>query len=81
MSSQITDFYKDYLSTIANFTQFHNEVINMPRDSFSSATYYKIRSLASYLLLTEDVFDISNGHNYKEIMSFIISIKNLLQTI
>ena len=73
MSSQITDFYKDYLSTIANFTQFHNEVINMPRDSFSSATYYKIRSLASYLLLTEDVFDISNGHNYKEIMSFIIS--------
>ena len=72
MSNRITYFYRDYLYTTAKFEKFHNEVINMPRDSFSSATYSKIRSLASYLLLTEDVFDITNGHNYKEIMNFII---------
>ncbi|OLA78131.1 MAG: hypothetical protein BHW55_02355 [Candidatus Melainabacteria bacterium 35_41] len=71
MSSLIPVFYKDYLSTINNFENFHNEVINMPRDSFSTATYSKIRSLASYLLLTEDEFNTSEGHNYKEILGFI----------
>lgn len=73
MISQIPLFYKDYLSTTTNFEKFHNEVINMPRDSFSSATYGKIRALASYLLLIEDVFDATEGHNYKEIMNFIIN--------
>lgn len=70
--SKISDYYSDYLSSVANFEKFHNEVINMPRDEFSSATFKKIRSLASYLLLTKASFNISEGHNYKEILGFII---------
>lgn len=70
--SMISKYYKDYLSTIANFERFHNEVINMPRDAFSSATFKKIRSLASYLFLIKDKYDISQGQNYKEILELII---------
>ena len=70
--SKISEYYSEYLSSVDNFKKFHNEVINMPRDEFSSATFKKIRSLASYLLLTKDSFNISEGHNYKEILSFII---------
>ena len=70
--SKITEYYKDYLYTINGFEKFHNEVINMPRDEFSSTTFKKIRSLASYLLLTANVFNVREGHNYKEILGFII---------
>ncbi len=72
MSSQIPILYGNYTTTTSNFEKFHNQVINMPRDEFSSATFKKIRSLASYLLLTKNGFDFSEGHNYKEIMGFIV---------
>ncbi len=72
MSSLIPVFYKDYLSTKSNFDKFHNQVINMPRDEFVSASFEKIRSLASYLILIENDFDSSKGHNYKEILGMII---------
>ena len=70
--SKISEYYREYLSTINGFEKFHNEVINMPRDEFSSATFKKIRSLASYLLLAKNVFNTREGHNYKEILGLII---------
>lgn len=72
MESLIPVFYKDYLYTKENFEKFHNEVINMPRDSFSSATFKKIRSLASYLLLIENKVN-PEGNNYKEILGLIVA--------
>ena len=73
MSSQIPLLYSHYTTAVSKFEEFHNQVINMPRDEFSSATFQKIRSLASYLLLIENFFDYSKGHNYKEIMGLVIN--------
>lgn len=48
----------------------------MPRDAFSDSNLTKVRTLAGYLLLTEDKLD-KNGSNYKEYMQQIANILKL----
>ena len=63
-------YYSSYMNTQTGFDEFHNEVINMPRDEFSSTGLQKIRTLAGYLLLTENKLD-STGCTYKDVMECI----------
>jgi len=42
--------------SLADFRRFHNEVINMPRDSFIGFNIKKIKSLAEYLHLIKENF-------------------------
>ena len=63
-------YYIKYMNTLEGFNSFHNEVINIPRDDFSSAGLSKLKVLAGYLLITEGSLD-SEGNNYKEIMNAI----------
>ena len=63
-------YYSHYMNTQDGFDEFHNEVINMPRDEFSSTSLKKIRILAGYLLLTENKLD-GTGCNYKDVMGCI----------
>lgn len=69
-------YFQDYMNDLEKFKQFHNEVINMPRDEFSSTGLRKIRTLAGYLLLTEGKIE-PIGVTYKETME---CIKNELET-
>ncbi|MDR1694948.1 MAG: HNH endonuclease [Lactobacillaceae bacterium] len=70
MPGSVRSYYKSYVDTITGFTTFHNQVINMPRDTFSRNYLHKLQVLASYLLLIKN--DVaSNGNNYKEIMGLI----------
>ncbi len=64
------EYYSHYMNTQEGFDEFHNEVINMPRDEFSSTNLQKIRMLAGYIVLTEGKLD-STGFNYKEVMECI----------
>ena len=50
MSNIIAEQYNSYVGTKEKFEKFHNEVINMPRDSFSFQKLKQIRSIAAYLL-------------------------------
>ena len=63
-------YYSYYKNSIQGFNDFHNEVINMPRDQFSDAGLQKVRVLAGYLLLTEGFID-SDGGSYKVFMHII----------
>lgn len=63
-------YYSSYKNTIQGFNDFHNEVINMPRDQFSDAGLQKVRVLAGYLLLTEG-FIKADGDSYKVFMHII----------
>lgn len=66
----IADYYSEYVNTFDGFVSFHNEVINMPRDSFSNTGLKKLRLIAGYLLLCEA--DIgSEVVKYSQIMSTI----------
>ena len=72
-------YYKKYMNTKEGFDCFHNEVINIPRDEFSSAGLSKLKILAGYLLITEGYLDYE-GNNYKQILntiSIIIHTKDL----
>ena len=72
------NYYSSYQNSFQGFTEFHNEVINMPRDQFSDAGLTKVRGLAGYLLLTEGKIS-HEGESYKMIMDFIhneLSIEN-----
>ena len=71
MTNIIYDTFSDYAGNERNFNEFHNQVINMPRDAFSTANLKKLQSLASYLLLIENKIG-NSGLNYKEIMAQII---------
>jgi len=71
MPNVIYNAFKDYANSKSKFEKFHNQVINMPRDTFSTANLKKLQSLASYLLLIENEID-NTGMNYKEIMTQII---------
>ena len=73
--SKISEYYSDYLSSVANFKKFHNEVINMPRDKFSDAGYEKIRSLANYFLTTKPYYNFEEGLTYKDILGILIENK------
>ena len=75
-SSIFQRYFAEYMGSRSNFDRFHNEVINMPRDHFDGTNIDKVRTLAGYLLLTED--DLAGCDiNYKQIMS---SIKNRLDS-
>ena len=63
-------YYSKYMGSRIGFEQFHNEVINMPRDQFSDSGLPKIRLLAGYLLLTLGKKD-TEGVSYKEFMNVI----------
>lgn len=65
--SKITEYYKEYISTIEGFKKFHNEVINMPRDNFSYINVDAIQSLCAYFLLIENDVDNQTGITYPEI--------------
>lgn len=64
------EYYSHYMNTQDGFDEFHNEVINMPRDEFSSTGLQKIRTLAGYVLLTESNLDVM-GCTYKDVMKCI----------
>lgn len=70
MSSKIKNYFKDYVNTQENFDIFHNQIINMPRPTFSEMGLAILKVLASYLLLIEDVVS-KDGNDYKEIMGLI----------
>ncbi|MCA6085063.1 hypothetical protein [Candidatus Endomicrobiellum agilis] len=70
MSGKIRNYFKDYTDSKENFENFHNQIINMPRPTFSEIGLSVLKVLASYLLLIEDVVT-SEGNNYKEIMGLI----------
>jgi hypothetical protein len=63
-------YYQKYQNTLDGFFEFHNEVINMPRDQFSDTGLEKVRMLAGYLLLTEGKLS-SDGVSYKDTMERI----------
>lgn len=70
------EYFSKYMGTREGFDTFHNEVINMPRDQFSDTGLDKIRTLAGYLLLTEEKLDKS-GVNYKTTLECIATqLKN-----
>jgi len=71
MVNSIHEAFADYANSKSRFEKFHNQIINMPRDEFSSISLQKIQSLASYLLLLQNNFPDS-GLNYKEILGQII---------
>lgn len=70
MLSYFDYYYKDYKGSMEGFKKFHNEVINMPRDKFSSTGIDKIKHLAGYLLLTEEKL-CNYGTTYKIILKTI----------
>lgn len=70
LGSLLKHYFCDYMSSISGFKRFHNEVINMPRDDFSSMSLGKIRTIAGYLLLTENKIK-KEGINYKETIEII----------
>lgn len=57
-------------SKIDQFEEFHNQVINMPRDSFEKADLKKLQTIASYLYLLRNKF-CQEGASYKDIMGMI----------
>lgn len=63
-------YYSGYMNTPSGFNQFHNEVINMPRDQFADSGLAKIRLWAGYLLLTDGRIS-ATGTDYKDIMNII----------
>ena len=42
--------------SLSEFNNFHNQVLNLPRDSFSNFTLMKVKSIAEYLYLIKDEF-------------------------
>lgn len=68
MANIISNYFHQYANSITNFEKFHNEVINMPRPSFSELgdPIKLLKSLASYIsLIDPDFFD--KPTNLKEI--------------
>ena len=70
MANVIKKYFQDYLNTSANFERFHNQIINMPRDSFSNNDFIKVRSICSYLKLIP-IDDLTKPMNYVEILDKI----------
>ena len=56
MPNIVAEYYANYLNTVEKFNTFHNNVINMPRPSFSEIpTIVKLlKNIASYILLIDD---------------------------
>lgn len=64
------NYYKKYMNSKVGFDLFHNEVINIPRDAFSTVGLEKLKVLSGYLLITKGHLD-DDGNNYKEILNEI----------
>lgn len=63
----IKEYFEQYAKTTHGFKQFHNEVINVPRDEHTNLNLHKLQKIAARLLtLPEEV--ISKEMNYKEIL-------------
>lgn len=73
--SPIASSYPSYVESLIGFRDFHNEVINMPRDAFSNTGIEKIRTIAGYLLLCQGILG-NTGATYKTIMGAIHSSLN-----
>ena len=56
MANIIADSYGSYTSTVNNFEKFHNQVINMPRPTFTEIPQIikLLKSLAEYILLIDE---------------------------
>lgn len=72
---KIADIFRNYIEDKEKFEQFHNDVINMPRDTFSKVKILQIRSIAAYLLVIKDLLNNEEGNNYKQILQFMIQRK------
>lgn len=70
--SHLRAYFQEYAVTRDNFDTFHNQVINMPRDSFTNVDLGKLQTLAAYLLLVEDVVP-ADGISYQDLISLIAS--------
>jgi hypothetical protein len=70
MPGSIQTYFTNYMNSRKGFKTFHNEVINMPRDNFSSVGLVKLQTFASYLLLTKRHLSFA-GNTYKDIIEFI----------
>ncbi len=68
--SKIRYYFHNYAFTREKFDLFHNQVINMPRDSFSNNDLYKLQVLFAYLLLLENKTP-EKGFTYRDIMEAI----------
>ncbi|UKI15167.1 MAG: hypothetical protein L6V85_04290 [Clostridiales bacterium] len=55
MANIIRDYFSSYEKTKTGFERFHNEVINMPRPSFSEipSIIKTLKSLASYIMIID----------------------------
>ena len=55
MANIIAESFSSYTSTVENFEKFHNQVINMPRPTFSEIPKIikLLKSLAEYILLID----------------------------
>ena len=56
MGNIIADSYSKYTNTVPNFEKFHNQVINMPRPTFTEIPQIikLLKSLAEYILLIDE---------------------------
>lgn len=70
MPGSVRGYFKDFVDTQEGFQTFHNQVINMPRESFDNKYFKKLQSLAFYLSLAESEFNAGNS-SYKIIMKLI----------
>ncbi len=71
MGNIIANYYRDYVGSLKGFEEFHNQVLNMPRDDFDSNYFNKLQTYASYLLLINNTPDGMLEHSYKDIMDLI----------
>ena len=56
MGNIIANSYSKYTTTVSNFEKFHNQVINMPRPTFTEIPQIikLLKSLAEYILLIDE---------------------------
>ena len=74
--NEIAQYYQKYYQKTNLFDSFHNDVINMPRDHFSTSKLKQLRYLSAYFLLLKNKLP-EKGTTYKEILKRLIEeIKN-----
>lgn len=63
----MNNYFNEYKNTKQGFDKFHNQVINMPRDSFSNIGYDFIKLISEYLLIFSEYSTSIGYYNYKDI--------------
>ncbi len=66
----ILSYYENFAVTRENFDVFHNNVINMPRESFTNLGLSKLKTICSYLYILKDEYEFEEL-NYKQILMLI----------